>query len=464
MRKLGLLLTLVIVLGIAISGISAQDGAEFRNTFDLVGPAEEGPLAGVDPSGATVTYWHQHSDAREERLNELVAQFNEENPWGIAVEASNQGGYPEIYQKVIAGLTTGELPTLVVAYQNQSAAYDLGGAVADMDVFVTDSTWGYNEAEVADFIPAFFTQDYNAEGKRLGFPPNRSLEALYYNANALEELGYDGPPTSWEEFREMACAFTESGWSGYEGDDTVGYSIRTDASNIAAMTYSLGGDVFDAEAGEYNYNNPETIQALQFMQDLLNEGCANLIAERFGDQNDFAAGKNLFYVGSTSGLPFVLAAIQEGSEEPFEWSVTALPYTDAPVVDIYGASVSILQSPDISIEEQLGAWLFIRWFSEPTQQGAWAEASQYFPVRISTTDNLGSIFAEIPQYEQAWNLLLEAEGAFEPSVASYDVVRGEAEAAFESILVEGADVESTLEALDATAATIKAEFDASIGE
>jgi ABC-type glycerol-3-phosphate transport system substrate-binding protein len=108
--------------------------------------------------------------------------------------------------------------------------------------------------------------------------------------------------------------------------------------------------------------------------------------------------------------------------------------------------------------------LFIRWFSEPEQQGAWAEASQYFPVRISTTDNLGSIFAEIPQYEQAWNLLLEAEGAFEPPVASYDVVRDEAEAAFESILVEGADVESTLEALDATAAAIKAEFDASVSE
>lgn len=464
MRKLGLLLTLVIVLGIAISGISAQDGAEFRNTFDLEGPAEEGPLAGVDPSGATVTYWHQHSGAREERLNELVAQFNEENPWGITVAASLQGSYDEIYQKVIAGLTTGELPTLVVAYQNQSAAYDLGGAVADMDTFVTDSTWGYNEAEAADFIPAFFTQDYNAEGKRLGFPPNRSLEALYYNADALEELGYDGPPTSWEEFREMACAFTESGWSGYAGDDTVGYSISTGASNIAAMTYALGGDIFDAETGEYNYNNPETIQALQFMQDLLNEGCANLIAERFGDQNDFAAGKNLFYAGSTSGLPFVLAAIQEGSEEPFEWGVAYLPYSDGPVVDIYGASVTILQSPDISIEEQLAAWLFIRWFSEPEQQGAWAEASQYFPVRISTTDNLGSIFAEIPQYEQAWSLLLEAEGAFEPSVASYDVVRDEVEAAFESVLVEGADVESTLEALDATAAEIKAEFDAAVSE
>jgi ABC-type glycerol-3-phosphate transport system substrate-binding protein len=327
-----------------------------------------------------------------------------------------------------------------------------------MDVFVQDSTWGLNEAEVADFIQSFYEQDYSVEGKRLGFPPNRSLEALYYNMSALDEMGYDGPPTTWEEFGEMACAFTENGWAGYEGD-TMGYSIRTDASNIAAMTYALGGDIFDEETATFNYNNAETVAALSFMQNLLSEGCANLVAERFGDQNDFAAGKNLFYMGSTSGLPFVLAAIQEGSTDPFEWGVTYMPYSETPVVNIYGASVSILQSDNITVEEQLGAWLFVRWFSEIDQQIAWAEASQYFPVRLSATENLGNIFAEIPQFEQAWNLLLEAEGAFEPSYASYDVVRGEAQAAFESILVEGVDVEATLEALDVVANEIKVEFE-----
>lgn len=460
MRKLGLFFTVAIVLSIAISGIGfAQDGSDFRPTFELEGPAEEGPLAGVDPSGATVTYWHQHSGAREERLNEMIAQFNEENPWGITVEASNQGGYGDIYQKVVAGLTTGELPTLVVAYQNQSAAYDLGGAVADMDVFVQDETWGLNEAEANDFVQAFYNQDYSVEGKRLGFPPNRSLEALYYNMDALAELGYDAPPSTWEEFREMACRFTEEGWGGYEGD-AMGYSIRTDASFIAAATYALGGDIFDTENATFVYNNDETRTALSFMQGLLNDGCASLVAERYGDQNDFAAGKNLFYIGSTSGLPFVLAAIQEGNEEPFDWGVTYIPYADEPVVNIYGASVSIMQGPDITVEEQLAAWLFTRWFSELDQQVAWAEASQYFPVRLSATENLDSIFAEIPQYEQAWELLLNAPGAFEPAYASYDVVRGEAQAAFESILVEGADVEATLEELDTIANEIKVEFEA----
>lgn len=456
MKKLAILVVALVMLSTMIPMSMAQDGG-FRATFELEGPAAEGPLAGIDPTGVEFEWWHQHGGSREERLNELITEFNDNNPWGIVVNASNQGGYGDIYQKVIAGLTTGELPTLVVAYQNQALAYLAGGGIADMDVFVNDETWGLNQVEQDDFITGFFNQDYAADGTRIGFPPNRSIEVMYYNVGALEELGYDGPPTTWAEFREMACTFTEQGWSGYDGE-TIGYSIRTDASNIAAMTYGLGADIFDPETGEFNYNNPATVEALSFMQSLYNDGCANLIAESYADQNDYAAGKNLFYVGSSSGLPFIQAAVQE-SENPIEWTVAPLPYDEVPAVDVYGASVSILQGENITLEQQLAAWLFVRWFTEPAQQGRWAEASNYFPVRISTTSELENIFAEIPQYQDAWNLLLNSDSKTEPAVAGYDVIRDEAEVAFNTILTEGADVETTLEALDARADEIQAEFE-----
>ena len=46
----------------------------------------------VDPSGQTVNFWHQHTGIREGMLNEIVADFNATNPWGITVVAENQGG------------------------------------------------------------------------------------------------------------------------------------------------------------------------------------------------------------------------------------------------------------------------------------------------------------------------------------------------------------------------------------
>ena len=93
MRK-WVILVLVVALAIPMMSVNAQDGEGFVSTFDLpTEPAAEGPLAGVDPTGQTITWWHQHGGARGEFLDEIIANFNAENPWGITVEASNQGGY-----------------------------------------------------------------------------------------------------------------------------------------------------------------------------------------------------------------------------------------------------------------------------------------------------------------------------------------------------------------------------------
>ena len=456
MRKLGILASLVLVVALALPlfAVEAQDDG-FVKTFDLpTEPAADGPLAGVDPSGQTVVWWHQHSGSREEFLGEIIADFNENNPWGITVDASNQGGYGDIYNKMIAGIPTGDVPNLVVAYQNNAAAYHMaGGLVEDMDVYVMDSTWGLNEAEIADFVPGFFNQDYTPDGSaRIGFPPNRSLEGFYYNMSALAELGYDGPPTSWDEFEEMACAFTESGWAGYEGDDTIGYLVRTDASNIAAGAFSLGGDIFTD--GEFTYNSPEAVEYVQFMVDLYANGCADLIAESYGDQNAFTAGKSIFYVGSTSGLPYVRSGIEEAFAEPFDWGVASLPYSDVPVSDVYGASVSI---PATTPEAQLAAWLFVRWMTESEQQAGWAQVSSYFPVRYSTAANMDMMFEEFPQYEMAWNLL-QGETKVEPQLASYDVIRDEASATYQGLLASGGDVETDMEQLNNAANEIMANF------
>jgi len=454
MRKL-VILILVVVLAIPLAVVNAQGDEGFVKTFDLpVEPATEGPLAGIDPSGQTVIWWHQHSGGREEFLNGLIAEFNTNNPWGITVEGSNQGSYGDIYQKMIAGIPSGDVPNLVVAYQNQSAAYHLaGGLVDDLDTFVLDPQWGLNEAEIADFVPSFFNQDYTPDGTaRTGFPPNRSLEGFYYNLTALKELGYDGPPTSLEEFGEMACAFTERGWSGYDAGDQVGYLIRTDASNIAAGTFAQGGDIF--ADGAFVYNSPATVTYIKFMVDLYNQGCAGLVAEAYGDQNAFTAGKAAFFMGSTSGLPFVRSGIEEAFAEPFEWAVIPLPYADVPVSDIYGASVSITKSTP---EAELATWLFVRWMTEAEQQAKWAEVSNYFPVRFSTAENMGAYFADFPQFEQAWNLL-QGETRIEPQIASYDVVRDEAEATFANLLASGGDVETALQELTIAANEIQASF------
>jgi len=80
-------------------------------------PEPEVPYADVDPSGQEVIYWHQHSRAREETLLEIVDEFNNTNEWGITVNAEYQGGYGDIFNKMLGVINTSDAPNLVVAYR-----------------------------------------------------------------------------------------------------------------------------------------------------------------------------------------------------------------------------------------------------------------------------------------------------------------------------------------------------------
>ena len=143
------------------------------------------------------------------------------------------------------------------------------------------------------------------------------------------------------------------------------------------------------------------------MKVLYDAGHAKKIAERYGEQTDFANQKVLFTMGSSSGLPYYASAVEAGEAGQFDWSVAPLPHTTSkPQINVYGASVSV---PKTTPEQQLAAWLFIRWFTEPEQQVRWVETSNYFPVRKSVANNLGSYFSNNPNYEVAFNALKNSD-------------------------------------------------------
>ncbi len=407
----------------------------------------------VDPSGQEVSFWYQHSGARAEVLEEIISEFNASNEWGITVVGSSQGGYGDIFNKMLAVIGTSDVPNLLVAYQNQAASYQLGEGLVDMRELVDSDIWGLSAEDKADFFPGFYAADIfpSFDNARLGFPPNRSMEILYYNVDWLTELGYDGPPTTPAEFKEMACAATAQPFSGAAADtQALGFQFALDASTIASLSFAFGGDIFDYDNVAYHYDGQATIDAMTLMQELFAEGCAVIPAERYGDQTDFGNGTTLFNISSSSGLPYYASAVEAGAE--FNWGVGPVPHTTAePVVNVYGASVSIGQSTP---EKELATWLFVKYYTSPEVQAKWATASNYFPVRQSVAAELGDYFAINPNYEVAFNLL--PYGTSEPPVPGYDFVRVRV-AEVMAAIVDGADVATSLADLTAEANEILAD-------
>lgn len=398
----------------------------------------------LDPTGQEVVFWYQHTRQREEKLHELISDFNRMNPYGIQVRGEYAGPYKDIYNKMLVALQAGSLPQLVVAYQNQAQAYYQAEGIVDLNEYMDSPKWGLPAEVREDYFTAFLEQD-NFKGVQTGFPPNRSMEILYYNADWLGELGYEAPPGNWSQFADMCRNASGQPFSGSPNKDrSLGFLMDADASRLASMTFSRGGDFMNEEGSAYTLDTQQVREALALMQGLTAEGAAGLLGEPYGDTSEFSVGQVLFALRSSSGMPFFKSAVESGIG--FDWRVAAPPFEgEAPAMNIYGASVSICRTTP---EQQLAAWLFVKWFTEPAQQARWVRASNYFPVRKSTARGLGDYFTENPNYETAYGLL--AYGKSEPVVAGYSQVRRQIADAVVEIL-EGGNIDQVLKDLESAA-------------
>ena len=432
-------------------------------TMEPCAPTSDGPLAGVDPRGQTIVWWHNHSSSREEKLIAMINDFNETNECGITVDPLNQGSYNDIRDAVNASVAAGEIPAaLVVGYQNDQAFYQLNDTLVDLNDYLNDPQWGLSADEQAAFYQGFFNQSIHVafDNQRLGFPPNRSLELLHYNKTYLEELGYDAPPATPDEFVEMSCAAAAASESGVGG-----YVLRDDASAMAAWTFAYGGNVLSEDGTTYVYNGEATVAAMQMLQELANPGEDGLVCAYFFDgfpNPEVAARNALFSMGSSSGIPFYAGdfatVAAEAGTEPDEYAVAAIPHTTPdPVMNVYGGDVMIVKTTP---EQQLAAWEFVKWFTSPEVQARWVDASGYFPTNSGAVEFLGDYNTENPVFAEALDLL--QYGAFEPQLISYQSVRDAAQEAYNAI-IQGADVQATLDDLTERANELQAELLDEIG-
>ena len=416
-----------------------------------------GDIDNVDLDGTEVVFWHRYdSGSRQEEIDRIIADFNATNEYGITIIGDAVGGYGDIYDKMIAGLTTGDVPGLVVAYQNQAAAYQVADGLVSLDAYANNETYGLTGDDKDDFFASFLASDHLPQfgGEAYGFPAaGRSMEVLFFNSDWLAELGYDAPPATPDEFAEMVCAAAEQPFSKNESGFSTGMELSTDASAVASLIFARGGDIFDYETGTFTYDTEEALAATTLIQELVADGCITEIAENYGDQTDFGNGKTLFTTSSSSGLPYYISAVDDGEVGGFAWSVAPFPYTGAePVQNIYGGSVSVVRTDPAT---QLAAWLFLQHWTSAANQATWAEASNYFPARQSVADGMSDYMVENAAYGTAFDLL--QYGKAEAPVAGYDNVRDAVEQAFIDIVFGGADAATTLADLELEANEILAE-------
>lgn len=371
-----------------------------------------------DIRGKSVQLWHPWSGEQARHLEQLVDTFNSSNEWGIKVEATGMGDLDILWSKVSETRASNESPDIAVGYLHQILAEDAVEPIIDLEPFVQDPIWGLSLEEQADFYPVFWEAD-RIDDRRLAIPALRSAQLIFYNNEWAKELGFDSPPTTPEELAEQACSATQANLedANTENDGTGGTIISTQYSSTLGWLQAFGAPVVNEDYSSYVFDDPATESAMQFLRQLYEDGCAWLPESEFNEV-EFAAREGLFRTETLTAIPLQTLAFTRLSNQD-EWSVLAFPSPQGkPAMPVYGPSYTLLSSkPD----QQLAAWIFLRWLIQPENEAQWVLANTSFPIRETTLEQIRQTGEMPAQWAEAVDSLFSATS--EPAFASWSQVR-----------------------------------------
>jgi multiple sugar transport system substrate-binding protein len=356
------------------------------------------PDLGISPSAlknVEVVAWHGWDGSSASLFAQMAAEFTLSNRWGVKVKIVPQRNLSLLAAEMDKSLRTPEHPDIVVALPEQLLGWK--ESLADLTPYVSQPDLGVGRDDIP---PAFWEQSF-VDGVRFGVPAARSARFVFYNVSFSRTLGFTAAPQTPDEFREQACAanafwkmdadLTNDGYGGLALDVIPNW--QTPYSWLAAS----GGQVF--ANGEFHFNTPENIAALEYVSKLREDNCA-WSSSSASNYEHLAARRALFITGNLSNLAEQKAAITAAASTD-EWSVLPFP-GQQPGIVAYGPDYAVLKS---NPARQLAAWLFIRWMLEPQNQARWARETGLFPVRSSALDLLQSERASNPQWSAALDLI-----------------------------------------------------------
>ncbi len=473
MKKISFLLTTLMVLALVISAcapaaieepaapveepvLPVEQPVEEPVEEPMEEPEEE-PMVEQPLAGTVVEFWHVYSDAPGEGLQTLVDEFNSTNEYGITVEALNQGNYGDVEDKFNAGIQSGDLPDVVMAYTNSLADWYSVDSILDLNPYIEDAMYGLTAEQMDDLYPHLKAAGSTPDGAWVAYPMTQSANVLVYNFTWGEELGFANPPATAAELKEVVCAAAaENTAKGGDFAGTGGLVYYPSATNWLNFLYAFGGDELNDAGDAYDFSTQAAIDTSMYILDLKNDGCV-WQTESYPNPEQ-ALRKAIITMSSTAGAPYYAAAFEDAGNTTDEWGWIAAPGPDGTMaVDAFQQMLGVVPSTE---DEQMAGWLFVKWLTSPEIQARWVQISGYYGTQLSTEALLADYAAENPVW--ASGVALAAIGPSEPQTfpAWSSVRRSINDGAAELWnATDQAQIESILATLTETANDLVAELD-----
>lgn len=251
---------------------------------------EEGPAtdADADISGeVTVLTPLWASDSSKADLQTALAGFYEEYP-DVTV-SFDYTDYGKLNEKVTTGIASGLLPDIIQIGIGWIPPLASKGVLAPLD------DYGFSPDELAELYPEVALEPGQYDGATYAIPFITQGSQLVYRKDYFQEAGLDPdkPPATWGELREAAIKTTVRASDGTL--ERAGFSglVEGVRGNFSTFLWANGGQVFSEDNTEATFNSPEGVEALEFMDELVNtDKVVDVGFESGAPQNPIVTGKS----------------------------------------------------------------------------------------------------------------------------------------------------------------------------
>lgn len=314
-----------------------------------------------------ITLWHMEQPPhRVERVQELIDAFNAANP-DIMVKQEPQN-WGEIYAKAPAALSAGAGPDMLFAIPDFAPILKDIGALTSVEDFVAELDAKH------DFVDSA-VEAYSYDDGVWAVPLYNMSLNLWYRKSVFEEAGID-VPQDWDGW--MAAAEALSSDTVYGIGLPANKQLYTDQTVYSVMTNGGATEIYD-ENGDLRFDNPETVAAYAYYNDLLKFSPPDNTSWTWGEAEAcFASGSCGMILQFTVISTYETQA--EGDAE--DLGVAAIPNADGEAEHntIAYANAVMLLSDDEAKRE--ASKTFISYLLEPENYGRFLnmEPGLFMPV------------------------------------------------------------------------------------
>ena len=255
------------------------------------------------------------------------------------------------------------------------------------------------ELDLDDFFPLVLDAFGSWNDNVYGLPFDNYSGLMFYNECMLEEAGFDGPPETWQELKDVyGPALTKDGKYAYALQSKRNETQSADS--FARMLWPFGGSFLDADFRS-NLMSEESQTGLKFRQDLIQYMPKGIVSY------DHAEAVNGLAQGDVAILTEWSAFFSTLTNPETSRIVDCLGIAPEPEGPdgrkpaLGGFSLAVASQADD--DEKAAAYLFIQWITSKANAKTYLDLGGV-PARQSVyqMDGVADEYAFVPSLVESW--------------------------------------------------------------